>query len=164
VRRKSSLLEQLIIGTFPEPIERDRIILLRHRDAGFRGAGPRFAPFGAGYLGTMWISLVRKVAAVFVVLLLIGVSAGAQQAALEEAKRKVKFKPDPEYPILARRLSLSGKVKIEIVIAADGHVKSTRALGGHPLLVQSCLDVIRAWRYEPSPTETTEVVEFNFKS
>ena len=111
----------------------------------------------------MRISLVRKVATVFVVLFLIGVSATGQQAAVEEGKRKVKYKPDPQYPILARRLSLTGKVKIEIVVAPDGHVKSTRALGGHPLLVQSCVDVIRDWRYEPSPTETTEIVEFDFK-
>jgi TonB family protein len=111
----------------------------------------------------MWIQLVRKVAAVFVVLLLIGVSAGAQQAAVEEGKRKAKYKPDPQYPILARRLSLTGKVKIEIVVAPDGHVKSTRALGGHPMIDQSSLDVIRVWRYETSPTETTEVVEFDIK-
>jgi TonB family protein len=116
-----------------------------------------------GHLGTMWISLVRKVATLFAVLFLIGASAVAQQAAVEEGKRKVKYKPDPQYPVLARRLSLSGKVKVEIVVAPDGHVKSTRALGGHPLLVQACLDVIREWKYEPGPAETTEIVDFDFK-
>jgi TonB family protein len=87
----------------------------------------------------------------------------AQQSVGEEGKRKIKSKVTPQFSDLARRMNLSGKVKVELVIAPDGHVKSSRALGGHPLLVQSCLDAVRGWRFESAPEETTQVIEFEFK-
>jgi|SRR3974390_2086147 len=89
--------------------------------------------------------------------------ASAQQATVEEGKRKTKYRTNPQYSDLARRMGLTGKVKIEIVIAPDGHVKSSRAIGGHPVLVQSCLDAVRDWKFESGPEETTQVLEFEFK-
>ncbi len=87
----------------------------------------------------------------------------AQQSVGEEGKRKVKSRVNPQFSDLARRMNISGKVKVELVIGADGRVKSSRALGGHPLLVQSCLDAVKEWRFEPAPEETTQIVEFEFK-
>jgi len=87
----------------------------------------------------------------------------AQQWSTEDSKRKIKSKVNPQYSELARRMSLGGKVKIELVIAPDGHVKTARAIGGHPVLVQSCLDVVKDWRFESAPEETTQIVEFDFK-
>ncbi len=88
--------------------------------------------------------------------------APAQQTIVEEGKRKAKTKIAPVYPELARRMAIGGKVKLEVVIAPDGHVKSSRAIGGHPVLVQPCLEVIRDWRFEAAPEETTQIIEFNF--
>ena len=87
----------------------------------------------------------------------------AGQTVVEEGKRKVKSKVAPVYPELARRLSLGGKVKVEAVVAPDGHVKSAQAVGGHPVLVQSCVDAMKEWKFEPTPEETTQVIEFEFK-
>ena len=87
----------------------------------------------------------------------------AQQTSIEEGKRKVKTKVLPTMPELARRMSITGKVKIEVVIAPDGRIKSSRAMGGHPVLVQSCLDAIKEWKFEPAPEETTQVIEFDFR-
>ena len=89
-------------------------------------------------------------------------AAGAQQVN-EEGKRKVKSKTNPVLSDVARRMGISGKVKIELTIAADGHVKSARALGGHPLLVQPCLEAVKEWKYETAPEESTQIVEFDFK-
>jgi TonB family protein len=86
-----------------------------------------------------------------------------QQFNVEDSKRKIKFRSNPQYSDLARRMSLSGKVKIELVIAPDGHVKTSRALGGHPVLVQSCLEAVRDWKFESAPEETTQIIEFEFK-
>ena len=102
--------------------------------------------------------LAAAAAALFVVSLSF-----AQQTTVEEGKRKVKTKVTPAIPELARRMNITGKVKIEVVIASDGHVKSSRAMGGHPVLVQTCLDAIKEWKFEPAPEETTQVVEFDFK-
>ena len=79
-----------------------------------------------------------------------------------KAERKVKTYVSPSYPELAKRMSVSGKVKIEVIIAPDGHVKSTRAIGGHPLLVQTCTDAVKEWKFFPAAEETTQVVEFDF--
>ena len=87
----------------------------------------------------------------------------AQQTTVEEGKRKAKTKVTPSIPELARRMNITGKVKVEVVIAPDGRVKSSRAVGGHPVLVQSCLDAIKEWKFEPAPEETTQMVEFDFR-
>jgi protein TonB len=86
----------------------------------------------------------------------------AQTAATDEAKRKIKSKSTPAYPELARRMNVSGKVKIEVIITPDGHVRSTRVIGGHPLLVQTCQDAVKEWKFFPSPEESTQIVEFDF--
>jgi TonB family protein len=94
--------------------------------------------------------------------MLLGATGLAQTGSTDEGKRKVKTRVAPTYPELAKRMSVTGKVKIEVIIAPDGHVKSTRAIGGHPLLVQSCQDAVKEWKFFPAPEETTQVVEFDF--
>src|SRR2546421_6245602 len=95
-------------------------------------------------------------------LIFSGVCGFAQSGSTDESKRKVKTKTAPLYPELARRMNVSGKVKIEVVIAPDGRVKSTRVVGGHPLLVQACQDAVKEWKFVPAPEETTNAVEFEF--
>jgi TonB family protein len=95
-------------------------------------------------------------------LIFLGVSAFAQSGTTDESKRKVKTKTAPLYPELAKRMNVSGKVKIEVVITPDGHVKSTRVVGGHPLLVQACQDAVKEWKFVPAAEESTQVVEFEF--
>jgi TonB family protein len=95
-------------------------------------------------------------------LFLLASTAFSQTSGSDEGKRKVKSKISPVYPELARRMSVSGKVKIEVIITPDGHVRSTRVLGGHPLLVQACQDSVKEWKFFPAPEETTQIVEFDF--
>lgn len=78
------------------------------------------------------------------------------------ASRKAKTKVAPTYPSLARQMNVTGKVKLEITIAADGHVVSTRTIGGSPLLVGAATDAVKKWHYEPGAKESTEIVEFDF--
>jgi TonB family protein len=105
---------------------------------------------------------IRKALVGAALLLLFGASVFAQSASMEEGKRKVKTKVAPTYPELARRMNVTGKVKIEVIITPEGRVKSTRALGGHPLLVQACLDAVKEWKFAASPEESTQTVEFEF--
>src|ERR1700734_264227 len=86
----------------------------------------------------------------------------AQDASTDTLKRKVRVKVAPEYPALAKQMNVTGKVKIETTIAADGHVTNTKVIGGSPLLVNAALDALKKWRLEPGPKDTTEVVEFEF--
>lgn len=80
----------------------------------------------------------------------------------KEAQRKIRSKSNPAYPEIAKRMNITGKVRIEVVVASDGRVKSSRALGGHPLLVQACQEAVKGWRFVPAAEESTEVYEFEF--
>ena len=86
----------------------------------------------------------------------------AQTGSTDEGKRKIKLQVAPAYPELARMRSVAGKVKIEVVISPDGHVKSTRVIGGHPLLIQACTDAVKGWKFAPGTEDTIQVVEFEF--
>lgn len=92
-------------------------------------------------------------------ILLLPVGSKAQDSTV---KRKVSHRVVPDYPAVARQMSITGKVKIEAVVEPDGHVKSTRAVGGSPLLVESAEKALKNWKFEPCPKETTEIIEFDF--
>jgi protein TonB len=87
---------------------------------------------------------------------LMTVSASGQES------RKLIAQPVPVYPELARRARLSGTVKVEILIAANGQVKDVKVIGGHPLFVDATTDALKKWKYAPSNSETTAELEFNF--
>jgi TonB family protein len=80
----------------------------------------------------------------------------------EELSRKAKFKVAPAYPDLARRMNITGVVKLQVTVAANGTVKSARLVGGHPVLANAALDAIKKWRFEAGPDETTGIVDFYF--
>ena len=86
-----------------------------------------------------------------------------QGSSQQEAARKVKTRIEPTYPPLARQLNLSGKVKIEVTVAADGHVVNARVLGGNPVLAGAAVDAVKMWKYEAGSKETVDVVELVFK-
>jgi TonB family protein len=86
-----------------------------------------------------------------------------QSAQNDEIARRAKTRVEPIYPELARKMHLSGTVKIEVVVAANGSVKGARIVGGHPVLAGAALDAARKWRFDPSPTESTGVIDFKFE-
>jgi TonB family protein len=78
-----------------------------------------------------------------------------------DAGRKVKTKVAPQYPELAKKMHVSGSVRLEVLIASNGQVKSVKPLGGHPLLIDAAESAVKQWRYESGP-EGSEIVEFKF--
>ena len=77
--------------------------------------------------------------------------------------RKVKSRSNPVYPEIARRMSISGTVKVEVVVSPNGSVKSSKIVGGHPVLATAALDAVKKWKFEPASEETTGVVELKFQ-
>jgi protein TonB len=96
-------------------------------------------------------------------VLLFGHFSWAQQPE-SEVTRKVVSRVAPVYPALARKLNLHGLVKLEVVIATDGSVKSAEVTGGNPVLAQAAVDAVRKWRYEVTPEQTHGLVELTFDS
>ena len=85
-----------------------------------------------------------------------------QESAREEGSRRVITRVEPVYPDLARRMKISGIVKVQLTIAANGTVKETAVIGGHPLLANAVIDAVRKWRFETRPQSSTETKEFRF--
>ena len=92
-------------------------------------------------------------------LVLFPLPSGAQP---DDMPRKVKTRVSPVYPDLARRMSISGVVKVQVVVAPNGTVKSTKIVGGHPLLVNAGVEAVKKWKFEATAEETTGIVEFKF--
>jgi TonB family protein len=86
----------------------------------------------------------------------------AQTVESTEIKRKAKYVEKPVYPELAKRLNLTGVVKVEVTIGADGKVKRTHIVGGHPVLAAEAERAALQCEFEPAPKESTEVIEFKF--
>lgn len=73
----------------------------------------------------------------------------------------------PVYPPLARQTRISGTVTLHVVIDQEGSVQQTEVVSGHPLLVQSALDAVRLWKYEPTqlngkPVEVDTTIDVIF--
>ena len=79
------------------------------------------------------------------------------------SERKVAARVAPAYPELAKKMHIHGVVRIEAVVRANGTVKSTRVLGGNPVLVEAAQDAVGKWKFEPAQSETTEVVQVAFE-
>jgi TonB family protein len=123
----------------------------------------------AGHFGfkDMIVTKAKRILAVCLLAVLaaaIGgtVSLRAQIAEIPESRRKVRVLVKPQYPELAKKLSLSGLVKIEVTIGPDGKVKRTHIVGGHPVLATEAEKAAMQSEFEPGPKETTEVIEFKF--
>lgn len=93
----------------------------------------------------------------------LGISGLRAQDATNDVLRRAKSKVGAVYPDLARKMNLSGTVKVEVVVAANGTVKDAKVVGGHPVLAGAALDAVRKWRFEPAAGESTGVVDFKFE-
>ena len=104
----------------------------------------------------------KALSSIALVLLVITGLALAQNAATPAPERKVSSRVAPAYPELARKMRLQGVVKIEVIVKPNGSVKSTRVLGGNPVLVGAANDAVSKWKFEAGTSETTQVVELTF--
>jgi TonB family protein len=93
----------------------------------------------------------------------VGVSGLRGQDAQNEITRRAKSKVPPVYPELARKMNITGTVKVEVVVAPNGTVKEAKVVGGHPVLANAALDAVRKWRFEPAAMESSGVVDFKFE-
>ncbi len=91
-------------------------------------------------------------------LLLSGFSLGQEST----SQRKLVNREAPQYPALARNIRVNGVVKVDVLVAPDGSVKSVDLRGGHPLLAQAALDAVRRWKWEPGAHESHVTVEVKF--
>jgi TonB family protein len=80
----------------------------------------------------------------------------------EEGSRRAMVKIKPAYPELAKRMNVSGIVKMEVSVAADGEVRDSKVIGGNPVLIKAAESAVKQWKFEPASKGSTEVIVFRF--
>ena len=80
-----------------------------------------------------------------------------------ELTRKAKTKVAPAYPDLAKRMNITGTVRVLVVVSPNGSLKDTKVVGGNPLLVNAAMDALKIWKFEPADSESSGTVEFKFQ-
>lgn len=85
-----------------------------------------------------------------------------------DAMPELIHKTKPEYPELALRARVSGKVMLRLVINEEGLVGDATIIKGHPLLNSAAIACVRQWKYrpiikngKPVPAIITVPVEFH---
>jgi len=76
--------------------------------------------------------------------------------------RKIISQITPAYPELARKMLISGKVKVAVMVAPSGKPKSVLVIGGNPVLAAAAVDALDKWKWVPAAQESKELVELNF--
>jgi TonB family protein len=93
---------------------------------------------------------------------LVGVHSSLAQQDDAEVSRKVVNRVMPAYPEMAKTMHLMGSVRVEVLVAPNGTVKSLQVKGGHPVLAQAAADAVRKWRWVQAAHETKEPVTVKF--
>ena len=60
------------------------------------------------------------------------------------------LKVQPQYPEIARRARIEGKVVLEAVIDGSGNVVNVRVLRSVPLLDGAATEAVKQWKYRPA--------------
>lgn len=60
------------------------------------------------------------------------------------------YRVEPVFPPILKQLQRSGRVELRAVIATDGRIQALQVLRGDALCVQSALDAVAQWRYQPT--------------
>jgi TonB family protein len=112
----------------------------------------------------IWILHVASMLSLAMILSVSpNVRAQDNSSAVKAAGRKLKTSIEPEYPELARKMRITGTVRISATVTPDGHVRETKVLGGSPLLSVEAESAVKRCRFEEGPKETVEIIEINFK-
>jgi TonB family protein len=76
--------------------------------------------------------------------------------------RKILTRVAPQYPDVAKSMSIGGTVRVVGLVAPNGTVKSVKVIGGHPVLAEAAQKALLQWKFEAAPHETSEIIEMKF--
>jgi protein TonB len=75
---------------------------------------------------------------------------GPLQVGGDVKRPKILYRPEPDYPRLAKQARIQGDVEIDAIIDQAGNVVQMKVMDGPPLLVAAALQAVRTWKYEPT--------------
>jgi len=94
-----------------------------------------------------------------VLALLLAVMAMPARAADD---RPIKVRVAPTYPEIARRMRISGVVRVEATVNPDGTVSNAKAVSGNRALCASAEEAVGKWRFAPAEAQSAVTVEVTF--
>jgi len=103
---------------------------------------------------------MRAVLRIMLIAGLLGVVSGAPIHG--QSTRRALSSPTPIYPELAKKMHLTGVVKVTLTVGADGQIKNAEFQGGHPVLIEAVQLALKNWKYAPASSESRILVEFKF--
>jgi len=90
-----------------------------------------------------------------VLALALALSVGAEE-------RAVKSRVAPVYPEIAKRMKITGVVRLEVTVDPDGKVVDVKPVSGNRTLSEAAEDAVRRWKFAPGPTQSIVDVDLNF--
>ena len=105
-------------------------------------------------IGRAGMGLARAAALALLLSLALPARAGDERA--------VKTRVPPIYPEIAKRMKISGEVKLEVTVDADGKVKDAKTVSGNHVLGEAAEEAVRKWKFESGNGDTTVVVSVTF--
>ena len=103
-----------------------------------------------------------KSAVAAAVLFSAGAAIVAPAAAFAE-DRRIERRVPPVYPELAKRMKISGVVKISATVGPDGNVTKTETVSGNRMLAPAAEDAVRKWKFAAGAEQSVVEVEVNFQ-
>jgi TonB family protein len=67
----------------------------------------------------------------------------------EEFRKRLITSPPPEYPQLAQKAGLQGRVRMQVRVKSDGSLSVDKIMEGEPALADAACSAIRQWRARP---------------
>lgn len=95
------------------------------------------------------------------------IPAGAIRVGGNAAQAKLINQPKPAYPPLAKAARIQGVVTFEVIIDKEGRISNLHLVSGPPLLVQSAMQAVQQWTYQPTllngnPVEIVTTIDVNY--
>jgi TonB family protein len=76
--------------------------------------------------------------------------------------RALKSRVSPTYPELAKRMKITGTVKLEATVDAGGKVTAVKTVSGSRALSPAAEEAVSKWKYAPGDGIATVEVEVTF--
>ena len=76
--------------------------------------------------------------------------------------RPIKQRVAPTYPELAKRMRVSGIVKVSATVEPDGSVSATKTVSGNHMLAGAAEDAVHKWKFAPGTDQSIVEVDINF--
>jgi TonB family protein len=105
---------------------------------------------------------LRRIAAGLAAFALAISVASPLRAADDHSDRAIKQRVSPVYPELAKRMRISGVVRVAATVAPDGSVSATKTVSGNHMLAGAAEDAVHKWKFVTASDPSTVEVDINF--